>query len=152
MTAGFHAFCHNSVSSAPLHHLSHCYTGNHRHDLYSRFLERLHIFGRVARTCSDHLDSFLDHYLHHIRGIGIHQHDIDTYGLICQGFCLSDLFSYHLCGRGSCSNDTESACFRDSCRKMMFCHPCHTTLNNGIFYLKKLCYPCFHSSTPFSLR
>ena len=104
MPASFHTLRNHRVCTASLHQLRHCHTCHYRHHLDTRFLEALHQLRRIARPGSHHFNPFFHYHLRHLRGIGIHQHDIDPYGLIRQFPCLPDLAPYHLCW-GACRRD-----------------------------------------------
>ena len=148
VSATFHTFGNNCISTRSLHHDCHCNACNHRYNLYSGFLPHGNELGRIACSGCYCLDAFFDYNLCYLFGIGIHEHDIHAEGLVCQFLALTDLLSYYF-WRSRCRSDyTEASCIGYGCCKIVFCNPGHTALNNWIFNSQKFCDSGFHYSTP----
>jgi len=135
MSAALHAFRHYGVCSCPLHHLRHSYTCHHRDDLHSGIFPQLHEFSGVSRTCRYRLYSFFHNDLRYFFCVGIEQHDIHAEGLVGQLFAFTDFLPDDLRRSGSGTDDTKASGIRYRCRQLMFRHPCHASLENGIFDL-----------------
>ena len=113
-----------------IHHLRHqC------HGCGGTIFPQLHEFSGVSRTCRYRLYSFFHNDLRYFFCVGIEQHDIHAEGLVGQLFAFADFLPDDLRRSGSGTDDTKASGIRYRCRQLMFRHPCHAALENGIFDL-----------------
>ena len=136
MSSCFCSFCNHSVSTTPLHSFCKSYRSNNRNHLYSGFLPHSHILFRISCSCCNSLYSFFRNNFSNFICIWAHQHNVYAKRFLCSLFYFPNLLSYPFCRSAGCANQSKSSCFGYSCRQMIFCHPCHTALDNGIFNSK----------------
>ena len=136
MSAGFTAFRHNRICTAAFHSLCVGNGSDYRYDLHTCFLPHFHVLFRVAGTSGNHRNLFLYNNFCNLICVWTHQHNINAKWLVSKLLYLLYLLAYPL-SRGTCSTDqAKSASLRNSCCQVVFCHPCHASLNDGIFNSK----------------
>ena len=144
MTAGFTAFCDDSISPAALHPFRQGRGSHHRNHFYSGIFPELHVFFRISGSCCHHRYFFLGNDLCHLCGIRAHEHNVDTEGLSGQLPDLVDLLPHPGSRSVGSPDDAKAPGLGDSRRQMVFCHPGHSALDDGVFGSKKRCDLCFH--------
>ena len=136
VAAGLRSLSHHGVSAGLFHHLGQSHAGNHRDYLDSRGFPHVHVFTRVSGSCGDDFYAFLHNHLRHVIRIRTHEHYVDTKWLARPLFCLADIIPDHISGSIGTANQAKSACLGHSRCQMIFRHPGHTALDDGIFNTK----------------
>ena len=134
MATGFHSLCHNSICATADHEFCHSYTCYYRNYFNTCFFPEAHEFGWISGSCCDNRNLLLNYHLCHFRCIRIHQHDIYTKWFAGAFLHLANLLPNHFRWSTGCTDNTKSTCFRYCSSQMIFCNPCHSALDNRLFY------------------